>query len=59
MPMPIEIREVVIKAKLEKNFLSQSQEGGMSEEKIQQIKAEILEDLLEKMEEKFWRLLNR
>lgn len=57
--MPIEIREVVIKAQLERKPFGQNNQGDLSEEKILQIKEEIMSAMMEKIEEKLWRTHDR
>ncbi|MEL6863532.1 MAG: DUF5908 family protein [Bacteroidota bacterium] len=57
--MPIEIREVVVKAQLEKTRSTPQQSTAVSEDQIRELKEEILSELLEKMEEKLWKTLER
>ncbi len=57
--MAIEIREVVIKAQLERSLSQKEDNQHFSAEKIQEIKKEILSELLEKMEEKLWKKFER
>ena len=53
--MPIEIREVVIKAQLERSVHNpMAQQQNLNEERILELKEEILSELLEKLEEKLW-----
>jgi len=57
--MPIEIREVVIKAQLEKKLFDTGDQQNFSEEKILQLKEEIIAEMMEKMEEKLWSMPKR
>lgn len=50
--MPIEIREIVIKAQLEKDTPHAKDHSAVSEQQLWEMKQEIMADLLEKMEEK-------
>ena len=53
--MPIEIREVVIKAQLEKRSSSDSNTSQLTEEQLHEFKEAIISEVLEKMEEKMWK----
>jgi len=57
--MPIEIREVVIKANLEDSSIRSGNHQEVSSEMISTLKEEIMEDLLEKIEDRLWKKLNR
>lgn len=50
--MPIEIREVVIKAQLEKPGDHLNQNQGLNKQLLEKIKADILKTCLEQLEEK-------
>lgn len=57
--MPIEIREVIIKAHLDKSKSNEPSDANMSAEKIEAIKEEIIEEVMEKIEDKFRTKYNR
>lgn len=57
--MPIEIREVLIKAQLEKKEYRSTEEQTISPDMIRDLKEEIMDDLLEKIEDRLWKKLKR
>lgn len=57
--MPIEIREVHIKARLEKSPSSPSNKPMITEERLHELKRKIESELMEKIMEKIWRKLDR
>ncbi len=52
--MPIEIREVVIKANLEKSFSHKDSDEVVKEEQIRDLKEQIMAELMEQITEKLW-----
>ena len=57
--MPIEIREVVIKAQLEKKSSSDNNTSQLTEEQLYEFREAIISEVLEKMEEKMWKKFKR
>lgn len=57
--MPIEIREVVIKAQLDKSLSDQSNDQMITEERLQEMKGKIVSELTEKIMDKLWQKLDR
>ena len=57
--MPIEIREVVVKAQLEKPLAGSQNKEVLSKELLLEMKEEIMAELMEKVEDKFDRILGR
>ncbi|MEM8906604.1 MAG: DUF5908 family protein [Bacteroidota bacterium] len=55
--MPIEIREVVIKAQVEKKATPSS--AGISDAQLVALKASLMAELLEQLEEKMWKMDKR
>ena len=49
--MPVEIREVIIKAKLEKPLSPPTNTASLSEEQLETFKQELMEAILEKVED--------
>lgn len=57
--MPIEIREVVIKAQLEKSFSEDEKKYNLSDENLDEVKEKIVAEVLEKIMDKLWKIIER